>query len=264
MPGSQHQLQRQRPHRFRGLGEAAAEHPQQLEQVLVGDPRSRATDASCAAPPRGRPRCRPLRRAPGSAAPSPGARRPGTRADAAALGHLLGRVALGPPITRSAEQEHRACRLDVVRRSSSSVTPWAASCSQQRQALARARRPPARRAGPPPRSRCPRAIAPASLRQAGVRQPRRITGHDRARHRPRPRQHRLRRRGAPRRPAAGARRGRHRDAPRGSPRSAGWPRSTPPSRRCWRSTARRRWRSSSSTSARTCARPSPSGRPAGW
>ena len=66
---------------------------------------------------------------------------------------------------------HRA-RWRCVRRSSLSGTPSAASCSQQREALARAARPRARRAGPRPRSRSARrssAQRTHAYAQAGVR-----------------------------------------------------------------------------------------------
>ena len=137
---------------------------------------------------------------------------------------------------------------------------------QQHQALARGRRPRARRAAPPPRSRSPRQPSRAAStsgtrgRRPGSRaeSPAMIvlgvdpglasTGYGV-----------VERRGGP---AAGARRGRDRDRRRARQerRLASIHAAV---EGCSRSTSRRRWRSSSCISGRTCAPPSPSGRPAG-
>ena len=146
-----------------------------------------------------------------------------------------------------------AARAARLRRRASPAAPGAP----------RGPRPRARRAGPPlAKSMRSSDTHPGSVAQAGVRAgAENQLPNDRPRHRPRPREHRLRR-GPQRRGRLLALDGGVIETAAGLAQERAWPRSTTPSRRCWRSTTRTRSRSSSSTSARTSAPPSPSDRPA--
>ena len=178
---------------------------------------------------------------PGSGIGRPIARREASRnsrLDPAALGHLLGGVALPGRRSPGRRAGTRAAPTRRCAADARGSRPSPASCAQQREALL------ALGALEPVEQSLGREVDLLVRHRAGQRTPGRRPGSrgesqpdDRARHRPRSCEHRLRRGGAPPGPSAGARRGRDRDAGRARRRSAGWPRSTPAWRPCSRSTS---------------------------
>ena len=156
--GLEHEAQRQRAHRLRGLREPASERAHQVEDLLVGDARRASRRGSCA-PTRDRPRYRRPPRAPGIGRPI--ARRTAIRKSSSASSPRCaisrGGVAGAPTDHALGRQEHqragfgRAPQLGQRHAVGGEV-------AQQRQALGALHALQIRRADPRRRSRSPREL----------------------------------------------------------------------------------------------------------